>query len=179
MNTTHDPIELLLDLAADHGLELCAHCLAENTEEAGELQGPLDDAGDLTGVEIAACELLLRVAFISRVLVARGHLGQHQLALRIRVAARITSLLIPPVMWDHEGRYVLAADADGYLPHAEGAELGLSRAEDRLRDYVREHDAGEWVDPHAVAGAVADLHDAARLLHALLDITTTADRRGL
>jgi hypothetical protein len=44
-----------------------------------------------------------------------------------------------------------------------------------LEGYLQDHDRGNWVDPHAVAGAVADLLDAARLVVILTDLGSGTD----
>jgi hypothetical protein len=170
--TRLDPLTVLLDLLADHGVDLDPDVLQANTSPAGHLPRPLRDSGDLTACQIGACERLLDAVHLRRYLLGRGH-GAATGLTYLMACARATGLLLPPAMADWAGRYQLVPDADGHLPHLQDLEDDLARAADTLTGYLREHDADQWVDPNAVAGAVADVLDAARVVLALTDVDPT------
>ncbi len=164
-----DHLPTLLHLASDNGLRAAACDLINGDREAGVLLEPLLDANDLTDVAVGAIDLLLAEIDWRSHWVAYGT-PQVIAAKRIRIAASLTGLLLPPVVIDYDRRYALVPDDGGYLPHADEILRLLREAEQRLRAYLAEHDRGEWVDANAVAGAVADIHDSARMLNALLAV---------
>jgi hypothetical protein len=168
---THIPDHLptLLTLAADSGgLTISACELITSTSEAGLLDSPLREARDLTATTVAATYLLVAEIDWRSIRVMNG-LPQIKAAKRVRIAAALVGLLLPPVRRDEDARYALVPDADGYLPTADEVLTGLHQAAQRVETYLDEHTLGEWVDPSALAGAVADVHDAARMLVALLE----------
>ena len=174
MTTSHDPLTQLLDLAHDLGHELCVGCLATDLREAGALTDPLRDSGDLSPLATAACELLLTETAISSPTGADLDDSTGPSLIRLRVAARLTGLLLPPALIDVYSRYAIELGPDGVLPDVTEFEPLLRAAVGRLQAYLDEHDTGGWVDPNAVAGAVADIHDAARALEALIELSRAA-----
>lgn len=169
--TTMNILNQLLQLAADAGRPLCLCCLIESTDQAGSYErAPSDEDGrDLSSVQVAAVELLLREASMRRIRVLDG-LDHDGAARRVRVAAQITSQLLPPTTVDLQGRFAVTLDDDGHLPEPADLEYQLEAAVSALRYYVDEHDQGRWVSPDEVSGAVADLHDSARVLTTVLEL---------
>jgi hypothetical protein len=166
MHTTHDPLVQAARLAADYGLRLDPYALADSTAEAGTLRRPERSEHDLSRQGVAACDLLLRETARSAPLCGDGG-PDLDAVLRLRMLARIVSMLLPPVVGDYAGRYSLRPGPSGYIPDAFDLDVEVRQHAARLAAYIAEHDAGEWVDPYAVAGAVADLHDTVRLMEAL------------
>lgn len=167
MPLTYDPLTLLFHLAADSDLGMAASDAIHSPAEAGILDTPLRDAGDLTSVQVAALDLLLHETAMRTL---RPNFDANRAMRRVRVAAAITGVLMPPVQTDSDGRYAATLDIDGNLPTVDDYLPDLRQAEQRLAAYRADHDRGEWVDPNAVAGAVADLHDTTRTLVAVMEV---------
>lgn len=176
VNNTHDPITLALAFATRRGLDVCLDCLAVNTEQAGVLDAPPRDSGDLASAAAAMIDTLLHEHRLGRYLTYTGEWTPLQAAMRLRIVAKIASLVLPPCVYDNERRFAVALDdEDGHLPNVMGAQIDVERLVMRLERYLAEHDAGEWIDPNALAGEVANVHAAARVIEVLLALTGSPD----
>jgi hypothetical protein len=174
-NSTPDPIDIAFAIAARRGLDLCLDCLAVSTDEAGVLDAPPRDSGDLDSDDVAMIDTLLREHRLGRSLTNSGDWTAMQAATRLRVVARIASLVLPPCVYDYEDRFAVRLDEDGHLPDVTGAQNDVLGYLMRVEDYLAEHDSGQWIDPNALAGEVANVHDAVRMVETLLDLTGTHD----
>ena len=76
--------------------------------------------------------------------------------------------MLPAQIIDHQDRYTITVNQDGSLPHPWAMQTILDRHLRDLVQYLREHDAGQYVDINALAGEVANVHDAALMLEAAL-----------
>lgn len=158
MSDRATPLHLLARLAADSGHDLCLACHLHGRQQAGTLSTPARDTGDLAVEAAAACELLATELTIGASLIAQG--SRRTGLLRSLVATRVALHLLPEVFRDGDGRFALALDDDG-APPAEPQLPGsaLDDGATRLRAHLQQDDHGDWVDPHVVAGDVADVHD--------------------
>lgn len=168
ISSAPDPLDIALCIAARRGLDLCLNCLAVSTEEAGVLDAPLRDSGDLDSDDVAILDTLLREYRLGDDLCYTGQWTAMQAVVRLRIVARIASLVLPPCVHDYEGRFAVVLDEDGHLPNLIDAQNTLSLHVRRLEGYLAEHDSGEWIDPNVIAGQVANVHDAARAAEVLL-----------
>ena len=164
MTTTTDPVLALLDrlraLGHDPDLdELVASALLPVTDWCWRSED--DPSAD----GFAAADL---VAFETALLGHRAYgLGARHSLVRLAVVSRLALFVLPTPSADRFGRYQVR----DYLPGAtEPCEHEVREAGLRLRTYLDEHDHGEWIDPLHLAGAVADVHDAALMVLAEHDL---------
>jgi hypothetical protein len=68
--------------------------------------------------------------------------------------------VLPPVLGDVFGRFTFTLDDAGHLPRRTDLLWVVAEHTKAAAAYLGEHDAGDWVDPNAVAGAVADICDS-------------------
>jgi hypothetical protein len=174
-NAQSDPIVIALDLARAAGVEVCIDCLAASTDQAGTLPRPPRDSGVLTTSQAAAIDTVLNQDSWRWVYDVHGVCSPGVAVKRLRMVAWLASRVLPPVVVDYDGRYALGLGEDGAWPSVEAEERALRHELETLRAYLREHDSGSWVDPNAVAGALADVHDGARLLEALYELAPVRD----
>jgi hypothetical protein len=160
-STRNDLLISMFDLAELAEKPQCLCCVYNRTGQAGTLAAPPRDSGDLDGYAATACDLLLQDAHLGDMYVYNGEFTPAQVATRLRVMAYVASVLVPPAVEDYDRRFTLEVDEDGYLPPLDDLTWTLTLAVTELRSYLADYDAGPWVDPNAVAGAVVDLHDAA------------------
>ena len=170
INSATDPISISLAIAAERDLNPCLHCLATSTEQAGVLDAPRRDSGDLDAHDVAAVQALLREHRLGISMTYDGGWTKAQAATRLRIVARIASLVLPPTVYDYEGWFAVELDDAGYWPSIIGATNTLELHVMRVEKYLGEVQGGEWVDPNALAGEVANVHDAARAVEVLLDL---------
>lgn len=175
-NTNTDLLDMIFDLADMAGRPQCFDCVYNRTGEAGTLDVPPRDSGDLDPYAVAACDLLLRDADLRSIYIETQTLTPALAVTRLRIVAYVASVLMPPVVEDYEGRYAVVPDEDGFLPDLDLLDLTLSIAVTRLRSYLSGYDSGQWVDPNAVAGAVVDVHDAALAVQTWWALTTPPAR---
>ena len=159
-------LDQLLTLAAEAGKEQCLSCLVRRPEDAGQIDTPPRDSGDLldTPSGVAAVELLL--AEVKQVHSADGP-SPSVGVVRIRLAAYLASLQLPPAVSCEQDSYAYLEEHNEVLPGFESLEA-LEYLEPRLEAALRgltlalaSHDQGVWVDPNGVASYVVDVHDAA------------------
>jgi hypothetical protein len=161
LNQNIDNLDAAIELAADLGLEFCPGCLAGDLTPAGAATEPPCDSGDLEPVAAAMLELLLgEVGHMDRVHAVHGNDLLETTASRVAALARLTLAVLPPVLGDVFGRFTLTLDNDGHLPRRTDLLWIVAQHTKVAAAYLGEHDAGDWVDPNAVAGAVADICDS-------------------
>jgi hypothetical protein len=161
LNHNIDNLDAAIDLAADLGLEFCPGCLAADMSPSGAATEPPCDSGDLEPVAVAMLELLLgEVAYMNRVHAVSGNDHLEATASRVAALARLTLAVLPPVLGDAFGRFTLTLDDAGHLPSRIDLLWVVAQHTTAAAAYLGEHDAGEWVDPNGVAGAVADICDS-------------------
>lgn len=173
-NTQTDLIDTIFDLADLAGKPQCIGCVYDRTGQAGTLDALPRDSGDLDPYAAAACDVLVRDADSRDTYLYTGMLTEARVATRLRIVAYVASVLVPPVVEDYDRRYTLDTDEDGWLPSLGTLEWAVSAAVIQLRCYLAEHDAGQWVDPNAIAGAVVNLHDAALAVETWWSLTAPA-----
>ena len=169
--TVHDPLEALFAIAHDAGVLTCPRdLLAQVQREASTFAVP---NVDLTHPELDRADLSVRDASVYDLVLVLGRptawdtdaaMHPESGALRLLYACRLALQLLPEVVGDVFGRFVLELVDDVQAPRVEHLEHEVSRALSALRGCLHEHDRDEWVDPVALAGALADVHDAVRLV---------------
>lgn len=145
---------------AGHDVDLCL--LLQEPAEAGTEDKllPAHELGDLSSEAPGGLDLLLGMADTRQLLVLQGA-DVDVVARRIRLAARLVGMLLPAALQDVHDRFTVTLDDVGLLPDPGCADLLLCLVPMALRCCLCQRDAGAWVDPNAVADAVADVHDAA------------------
>lgn len=161
---TQDPIEALARMAHHAGIETHPRIvLADLNCEAGTITAPLRDSGDFDVTSAAMLDCVLREAQARRWLVDSSERPEMWTA-RLLYGCRLGLKMLPPVLIDLFDRFVLELDEDGQPPHVAGLENDVSRAVDRLQQYLAASDAGDWTCSNVMAGALADIHDSVRLV---------------
>jgi hypothetical protein len=138
---------------------------------AGTFDQPIRLAGELSPHQVALIDLLLNDIGLCEVLVVTGQVAAGVAAVRLRGLAKLVVTVMPAVVEDLVGRFGVLLNDDDAVPSLYGYERAVTLAAQALRGYLHDHDRGEWVDPYAMAGAVADLHDALRDLVVVHDLT--------
>lgn len=174
-SSAKDPLHITLVIADRRGINLCLDCLEASTDEAGILDARPHDAGVLSSEDAALVDSVLRQERLIRARIYSGECDAVTAATTLRVTAQLASLVLPSVV-DHEKRYAVILDEEGAFPHPLELVNLVSFHAMRLQDYLTEHDSGEWVDPNAVAGELANVCDAARMLETVLALTGTSLR---
>ena len=139
--------------------------------QAGTLATPPRDSGILSDQDAYVIDAVLRQFDWLSHYEIEDVCSRYQGCRRVQLVAAVAAHLLPPVVWDYEGRYSVTISDDGFLPFLQDVERTLHAHVARLREYLMDHDAGAWVDPNAVAGEVANVHDAARMLCVLLEVS--------
>ena len=158
---TTDPFVLVLAMAHRKGMDLCVHCLVDSRDEAGTLDARAPPGAGISPMDAALIDTLLHQAQILPLYLREQFCDEQTAICRLRIVAKIAYLLLPAQITDHEDRYTLTLSDDGSLPHPWAVQTILDRHLRDLTQYLGEHDAGEWVDINALAGEVANVHDAA------------------
>lgn len=149
-----DPVALLADLHHQASTFAVPNLDPMHTE---------DESLDLTVRDATLYDLVLRVG--------QPHRWVDDLAVdprrgvqRLLFGCRLALQMLPEVRADIFRRYSLSLDEDAEPPRVEALERRVRQALVALHDYMGEHDRDQWADPQALVGALADVHDATRLL---------------
>lgn len=159
--TDTDTLDMIFNLAEMAAKPQCLRFVHSRVGQAGTLAAPPRDSGDLSQYASAACSVVLEEAYGRDFYLSQGLLTPLAVATRMRMIAYVASTLLPAVVEDYDGCYTLVLRDDGVFAPLYTLNDALAFAVTRLTGYLAEHDAGAWVDPNAVAGAVVDIHDAA------------------
>ena len=167
---TTDPLAAIVTLAARHGLTPSVLALVDGRTQAGTLMAPPRDSSDLIADEIVAAKTVVsQFAWLSTYR-SNGTCCFPTAYRRLQMVAAVALLVLPGVVWDYEGRFSVTLDDKGFLPEAPAVEARVIFHVRRLEEYLKDSAAGEWVDPNALAGEVANVHDAARMLVTVMEI---------
>lgn len=167
--TSNDIPTTLFHLAVECDLGLAASDIIRTRRQAGLLHGPLRDSFDVSDIAVTATSLLLKEVQ-RRSLRVWDAMPQAVAAERVRICAGLAGLHLPPVRIDSQGRFAVTLDHNGNLPCTDWLVMRLNREAERARNYLDSIDTGEWVDPNALAGAVADIHDTALMIVTVLAV---------
>lgn len=165
----YSPLALIIHLAREFGIDVDVPDALINMGPAGRLRCPLELTRDLAVEQIAACELLLQAVAERPLEIDHFDVDPSDATMNLVSVARVASTFLPEVMWDYQGRYRLTLDEFGQFPDEETLNLSIATEAQTLQAYIAEYDAGEWVDSKVVAGAVANILDAALVVLAYWD----------
>ena len=161
-NNDLDHLRLAFELADDAGLDLCLSCAARGRSDVlGDRSGLGDE---LSPFAVVAVELLIGEGASCR---CRGVSGivaaPPDAAWRLVVLARVVAAFLPEPMADAV-RVEPEFDGNGDHDCFCGLEGDVTGALLMLKRHLAEHDAGDWIDPDVMAGAVDDVDGAAERL---------------
>lgn len=175
MTKTYDVLNMILGLASEAGVQIDPDDVFNSSREAGTITAAHRDCPDMTPWAPAACDLVIKESRFKPIYLAQYGASPYEIACRMRMCAYVASTIMPTTLIDVFGRYSLGIDEDGEVPKAEHIEHWLDQAVEVLAGYLAEYDSSGWIDPHVLAGAVADVHDAARMSMAAHEIGGTDD----
>jgi hypothetical protein len=145
-NTQSNLLDAMFDLVDMAGQPQCFCCILNRTGQAGTLETPPRNSGDLDGYAATACDVLLQDAHLRDTYVYKGALTPAQAATRLRIMAYGAGVLVAPAVEDYDRRFALDIGADGYLPPLDSLNWAVTVAVTQLRGYLTEYDTGQWVD---------------------------------